>query len=147
MAVRAFVLLEGNRYLLHHLSRDDVFGYHDYYELPGGAVKIGEGYFEALKREVLEETGYQIGGAIYLGKTVDAYNPLGWRNVTHYFLVEGKGKIAEPSFPSAGDRLIRETLLVDKYEGLALINGVKNEGISLLIKRREVPFWRLLEDK
>lgn len=147
MAVRAFVLLEGKRYSLHRLSRDDVFGRHDYYELPGGAVKSKESYLEALKREVLEETGYQIGEALYLGKAIDAYNPLGWRNVTHYFLVEGKEKMAEPSFPSAGDRLIKETLLVSKQEGLALVSGVKNEGISLLVKRREIPFWQLLEDK
>lgn len=145
IAVRAFVMAGRGNYLLHHLSREDIFGKYEYFELPGGAVKTGESYLEALEREILEETGYLIGEAVYLGKAVDAYNPLGWRNVTHYFLVEGK-KVAEASFPSAGDHLIKETLIVNKREGLSLLASVPNDGIALLVKRREAPFWRLLSD-
>lgn len=55
------------------------------YFLPGGEIEPGETKEEALKRELLEELGYEIGNATYLGvadeyfhsrhRQTDYYNP------------------------------------------------------------------------
>lgn len=52
-------------------------------ELPGGMVDKGEDPETAARRELLEETSYEAGSMIYLGKAYkDAWNNSVW----HYFL-------------------------------------------------------------
>lgn len=41
------------------------------YFLPGGGIEPGESELEALKREVLEETGYQISTVAEIGEAVE----------------------------------------------------------------------------
>lgn len=144
VAVRAFVEVSKGKYLLHEIKRNDSFGKYDYFELPGGKVEKGESYLAALKRELLEETGFTFLEAKYLGYVLDFYNTLGWKNKTHYFLVRSNKKIEEPSFPSAGDKLISKTLLLSKEEAIERIEKTRDDGISLLVKRRELPFWKIL---
>lgn len=144
IAVRAFVEVSEGKYLLHEIKRNDSFGEYDYFELPGGKVEKGESYLAALKRELLEETGFIFLEAKYLGSVVDFYNILGWKNKTHYFLVRGTKKIEEPSFPSVGDKLISKTLFLSKEEAIGRIGKTRDDGISLLVKRRELSFWKIL---
>ena len=145
IAVRAFVRMPNGEYLLHEIHRNDSFGKYDYFELPGGKVENGESYLEALEREVLEETGYKISDITYLGEVIDSYNLLKWKNETHYFLAMADKKISKPSMPSQGDKLIAKTFEVTKEEAIALIEKTADKGISLLVKRRELPFWKELE--
>jgi 8-oxo-dGTP pyrophosphatase MutT (NUDIX family) len=62
-------------------------------ELPGGVVDEGEKIEEGMRRELLEETGYQFEKLEYLGKI--SANPSTTNNMMHMFLATGGEKVAE----------------------------------------------------
>lgn len=65
---------------------DDRFGIRDCYELPGGGVEPGEKFEDAFKREMLEETGYEVNDIEEIGDVIDYYNEICRENHNHYFL-------------------------------------------------------------
>lgn len=82
-------------------------------ELPGGCVDDDDSSLEeAVKREVLEETGYAFKEGIYLGKT--SPNPSTNNNYMSMFLLTGGKKIKEQSLD--GNEEIEVILLT--YEQL-----------------------------
>jgi ADP-ribose pyrophosphatase len=60
------------------------------YEIPGGFVDEGEDLITGMKRELMEETGYDFSTIEYLGKTVA--NPGLLNNYTELFLTTGGKK-------------------------------------------------------
>lgn len=68
-------------------------------ELPGGVVDEGENVEEGVRRELLEETGYQFENLQYLGKI--SANPSTTNNLMHMFLATGGEKVAEQKLDEA----------------------------------------------
>jgi 8-oxo-dGTP pyrophosphatase MutT (NUDIX family) len=64
------------------------------YELPCGVMENGEEPLEAIKRELLEETGY--GGGEWRHLMDISANSSTMNNMTHCFLATGVEKISEP---------------------------------------------------
>jgi 8-oxo-dGTP pyrophosphatase MutT (NUDIX family) len=62
-------------------------------ELPGGVVEADENPEDGVKRELLEETGYQFEKVEYLGKI--SANPSTTNNLMHMFIATGGEKVAE----------------------------------------------------
>jgi ADP-ribose pyrophosphatase len=61
-------------------------------EIPGGFIEPNEQLDIAIKRELLEETGYDFDEVIQLGKTYS--NPGVLNNATYLFLLKGGRKVA-----------------------------------------------------
>ncbi|HVK97634.1 MAG TPA: NUDIX hydrolase [Flavisolibacter sp.] len=70
-------------------------------ELPGGVVDEGETPEYAMKRELMEETGYKFDSILYLGKI--SANPSTTNNYMHMYLATGGVKVAEQSLDDGED--------------------------------------------
>lgn len=91
-------------------------------ELPGGFIDEGETPEQGMRRELLEETGYEFSEVIEVGKI--AANPGVLNNYTHLFLATGGNKIAEPDF--------------DPHEDMEMI-FVPVEEVGEMLKQNRIP--------
>lgn len=137
--VRALVLDENGNVALHHVygMMGEEFGLRDYYETPGGGVKDNESFEAALKRECLEELGYEIEIIAEIGEIDDYYNLLERKNLNHYYLCQRVGSQKELHFASRGDQLIEKTVWVPFSEAKRLYESHKGAPLALLVFNRE----------
>lgn len=92
-------------------------------EIPGGCVDASDkNYEEAIRRELLEETGYEFKEAIYLGDT--SPNPSTNANLMHMFLLKG-------------GKLVQEQKL-DEHEELEVLLVPLNELITMVLNHEIV---------
>ncbi|MDO5330584.1 MAG: NUDIX hydrolase [Bacillota bacterium] len=143
---RGFIFDGEGRVCLHRLYRDDIFCKQEYYETPGGGVDEGESLIEALRRECLEETGYELSDIREIAIVEDAYNLIKRKNENHYFLAKAT-KHHDPHFASEGDLFIKETRFYTLEEALRLYEGMDDRLVSGLVKRRELPIIRRLVEQ
>lgn len=89
------ILLEGDNVLL----EKTYLGYF----IPGGGLEPGELHEEALRREYLEETGYEVTPVRMLGEVVQyvfvPHSKRYLKKLATFFLVEGFRKFPEPLQP------------------------------------------------
>lgn len=128
----------GNIALTHLYKEHDAFGGRDYYELPGGGRKDGETPLAAAMREMEEELGVKVELVKELGIVHDFYNLIFQENYSYYYLF----KVV--SYTSAHLEE-RERGLIDRIEWVSIDKAINyyeaftNNGVGLLVKRRELP--------
>ena len=74
-------------------------------ECPAGAIDPGEDPEAAVRRELLEETGYEAEAWTYLGKL--AVEPGRHTNYGHLFVAHGARRVAEPHLDASEDLRLR----------------------------------------
>lgn len=91
-AARAVLFDHSSRIALLYVASDN------YYKLPGGGVEPGETLEEALRREVLEETGCTIDVLGEVGMIEEHRNAWGITQYSYCYLARVTGPCAEPCF-------------------------------------------------
>lgn len=87
------------------------------WQVLGGYLEPGEDPFEAVKRELLEETGFSSAEWRHLGSfTVDANRRVG---TGHFFLAQGVQKVAEPDYDDLEQFVIRWVSLAELRQALS----------------------------
>jgi ADP-ribose pyrophosphatase len=91
-------------------------------ELPGGVVDAGELPVEGLRRELLEETGYQFDDFELLCEVYG--NPSTANNKTYTYLAKGGKKVQGQELDDS-EELIVEEYTIDEVRKLLLNNEIK----------------------
>jgi len=82
---RCFLINEKNEFGMLLIKGCDEFGERNHLESVGGGVQDGESDEEAIRREVLEETGFTVQSLESIGYLVHEYNSIRRLNYAHYF--------------------------------------------------------------
>ena len=83
--VRGLLIKDNQVGLLHIKGDDPLFGKRNHLETPGGGIDDNESPIDALKREILEETGYTIKDIKYVTTVAVEYNPLNRIDVSRVY--------------------------------------------------------------
>ncbi|MFA5755440.1 MAG: NUDIX domain-containing protein [Candidatus Paceibacterota bacterium] len=94
-ASRAVVFNDNNEIAFQFASK------HKYYKLPGGGVEKGETIKEALKREVLEESGCEIDITDEVGIIIEYRNKFDTLQISYCFLAKVIGGVGSPEYEEA----------------------------------------------
>ncbi|MBR0445129.1 MAG: NUDIX hydrolase [Clostridia bacterium] len=84
--VRAIVFDDSGSFYFVRAVRNDDFGDAVLIETSGGGVEKGEDLTDAVKRELREELGAEVGIVCKIGVVRDYYNLIHRHNINHYYL-------------------------------------------------------------
>lgn len=145
IVVRAVLLNDKNEVALLHVISDDIFGHRDCFELPGGGKKRNEGFHQGVLREIVEETGFKGKIIKFLAKVDDFYNLIHRNNQNYYYLVRISEYVGEHK-EEYEKHVIQELVFVDIDTAIRLMDNVKDDGVGLLVKQRELPILKLAKE-
>lgn len=115
--VNAVALTSDNQVILvkqyRHAAGEVIF------ELPGGCIEKGESAEEAVRRELLEETGYEFEDIEFLSSLYA--NPATANNKTHCFIARGGKLVAEQKLDK-GEEILIELASLEKLKEHLLNN-------------------------
>ncbi|HOZ84138.1 MAG TPA: NUDIX hydrolase [Niabella sp.] len=110
--VTCFALTEDNKVVMEKQYRHAIG--ETCWEIPGGCVDEEDSNLEAaIKRELLEETGYEFSNYEYLGKT--CANPSTNNNWMHMFLATGGKKTSEQTL-DPNEEIVIELFSMEEFK-------------------------------
>jgi 8-oxo-dGTP diphosphatase len=114
------LIIEGDRILLVERGREPLKGY---WSLPGGILEVGETLDEAIRREVLEETGLIIEPVQVVEIFERILRDSEGRAEYHYVLVDYLCRVTSGTLAAADDASRAEWFHRDELAALRLTEG------------------------
>lgn len=116
------LIRDGERFLLIQRGRPPFQGF---WSLPGGGIELGETVEEALKREVREETGLEIGIRRFLGyaDAID-YDEAG-RVRYHYVILYAEAEVRGGALAAADDAAAARWVTAADIAGMRVTDAVE----------------------
>ena len=108
-------------------------------EIPGGVVDKSEDSADAIRRELLEETGYRFDSVEYMGKI--CANPSTGNNYLHMYIATGGEKVAEQKLDETEDvevviytidevkQLLKENKIVQSLHATCIFYALNKLGV------------------
>lgn len=143
-ATRA-VIIEDKKILLVHLAKTDE------YKFPGGGVEKNENLTDALKREVLEESGKEVIDSTYIGY-IDQYYPDKFDKSkifsmnSHYFFVKISKNNNELNLSESESELGFKPVFIEIDKAIALNELCLKKGSTNHWTERELYMLKYLKE-
>lgn len=103
-----------------------------YYWLPGGGLEANESHESCLKREMLEETGYDAEIGSYIGKAMQYFSTSRYEHILndgHFYLAKLLTQIQEPTEDDHDIKWVKvndiDELLYHKHQSWAVKEAMK----------------------
>ena len=135
---RAILINDKNQVALNKLHGEDAFGSRNYYETPGGGVNKDESITDAVKREILEETGYEASIVEEIGIVDDYYNLIHRHNINHYFLMKADNYIGKHQ-EEYEKSMIEKLVWMNIDEAIKTMQNMDVSPVARLVMNREIP--------
>lgn len=115
----AGVMIENGHVLIHKQASDG------HWALPGGRVQVLEDSAAGIKRELMEELGFQInvGNLLWVTENFFTYNDNNFHELGFYYQITSKNAIHnsnEPFFGLEGERLIYKWVPIQELDDIPL---------------------------
>ncbi|MBR3841045.1 MAG: NUDIX domain-containing protein [Erysipelotrichales bacterium] len=139
--VRIFLKTERNTYVFVKIKGSDDFGERNHIESIGGGIEGFETFDEALHREVLEETGYELLDYSYIGTIIDRYYLIARETHSHFFIgsINTTNK-HETKLTSLEESLFDKLVELSEEEVLEELNNPKTKIANLIYQRDLLAF-------
>ena len=139
LIARAIVIDDEENFYFVRANRDDDFGKATLIETAGGGVEAGEDLNTAIRRELKEELGVDVGVISKIGVVSDYYNLIHRHNINNYFLCRivsfGEKHLTKDEI----EDFHLSTLKLKYEEALAEYERCRCTSLGRLVANREVP--------
>jgi 8-oxo-dGTP pyrophosphatase MutT (NUDIX family) len=136
-AARAIVLDSYGRIALLHLYGEVYGRCIDSFVTPGGGMESGETPDMAVKREILEELGFDCDILYEVGIIVDYYNDIKRKNISHYYIVKTSEEKETKRTPTE-DAVIKEVKWLNIDEAIHLLDNYQADPRGRTLHRRDL---------
>ena len=139
--VRVFLKTERNTYIFIKIKGSDDFGGRNHIESIGGGMEGIESFDEALRREVLEETGYELLDYSYIGTIIDRYYVISRETHSHFFIGNIDTSIKHEQMLTSLEELLFDKMVeLSEEEVIEELNNPKTKIAKLIYQRDLLAF-------
>ena len=131
------IALDKGQFAFLKIEGEDEFGVRSHIETIGGGLELNESHEEAIRREVLEETGRDCRILAFIEDILDEYYLINRKTLSHFYLVELLNVQQPVNYQGSEKNLIKGVILLNKEEVLKRYQHHNPHNIEALIYQRD----------
>ena len=135
---RALMENEKGQFGFLHITGEDLFGERDHLETVGGGLEEGESLQETIKREIMEEAGFEMLTCEYVGTIFDSYNIIRRITCSSFFHCKVDTSVNRGTSRTESEQeLISEIVWLYPDEALDWLDNRAEHKVDKLVQRRD----------